>query len=54
MDPQQRLLLEEAWHCIEDSGIPLRLLREAPTAVFVGAMASDYAQEVSASGEAPG
>ena len=27
MDPQQRLLLEEAWHCVEDSGLPLSELQ---------------------------
>lgn len=46
MDPQQRLLLEETWHCIEDSGIPLRNLQEKCTSVFVGALSiesySDY------------
>ncbi|HWU87822.1 MAG TPA: beta-ketoacyl synthase N-terminal-like domain-containing protein, partial [Kofleriaceae bacterium] len=45
LDPQQRLLLEEAWHCIEDAGVPLERLRQARTAVFAGFMASDYHQE---------
>ncbi|MCB1033608.1 MAG: beta-ketoacyl synthase, partial [Acidobacteria bacterium] len=52
-DPQQRLLLEEAWHCIEDSGIPLARLREESTAVFVGAMGSDYLQVAAAAGAVP-
>ena len=41
MDPQQRILMEEAWHCIEDSGVPLKKLQEKRTSVFVGAMAMD-------------
>ncbi len=44
MDPQQRLLLEEAWHCVEDSGVPLAQLRKKSTAVCVGAATSDYIQ----------
>ncbi len=46
MDPQQRLLLEEAWHCLEDAGIPHARLREKVTAVYVGAMTIDYHQNV--------
>ena len=46
MDPQQRLLLEEAWHCLEDAGIPHERLREKVTAVYVGAMTIDYHQNV--------
>ncbi|XMB24952.1 SDR family NAD(P)-dependent oxidoreductase [Paenibacillus sp. BR2-3] len=42
MDPQQRILLEETWHCIEDSGIPLRELREEGTSVYVGVTGNDY------------
>jgi polyketide synthase PksN len=42
MDPQQRLLLEEAWHCIEDGGIPLSDLQRGRTAVYVGTMNQDY------------
>ncbi|MGK0290920.1 MAG: 3-oxoacyl-(acyl-carrier-protein) synthase, partial [bacterium] len=45
MDPQQRLLLEEAWHCIEDSGIPLKELQQKITSVYVGVMSGDYQQE---------
>ncbi len=49
MDPQQRLLLEEAWHCIEDSGVPLKRLQEKKTAVYVGAVTADYLQSASSS-----
>jgi acyl transferase domain-containing protein/NAD(P)-dependent dehydrogenase (short-subunit alcohol dehydrogenase family) len=42
MDPQQRLLLEETWHCIEDSGISIDILREKKTSVYVGCMTTDY------------
>lgn len=47
MDPQQRLLLEETHHCIEDSGIPLQLLQQKKTNVYVGIMTNDYIQELS-------
>jgi amino acid adenylation domain-containing protein len=46
MDPQQRLLLEEAWHCIEDAGLPPRRLKDRVTAVYVGVMTIDYHQNV--------
>lgn len=46
MDPQQRILLEEAWHCIEDAGIPLRKLQAAKTAVYIGVMTGDYRQTI--------
>ncbi|MEJ8307084.1 beta-ketoacyl synthase N-terminal-like domain-containing protein [Saccharibacillus sacchari] len=45
MDPQQRLLLEETWSCIEDSGIPLKELQDKKTAVYIGAMTTDYRYE---------
>ena len=51
MDPQQRLLLEECWHCVEDSGIPVNTLQGARTSVFVGVMAVDYHQQMTASSE---
>ncbi|MFF0826323.1 SDR family NAD(P)-dependent oxidoreductase [Brevibacillus sp. NPDC003359] len=47
MDPQHRLLLEETWHCIEDSGIPLRALQERVTSVYAGIMSADYLQQMS-------
>ena len=46
MDPQQRILLEETWRCIEDSGIPLSVLQENKTSVYVGSMAIDYYQNI--------
>jgi acyl transferase domain-containing protein/NADP-dependent 3-hydroxy acid dehydrogenase YdfG len=48
MDPQQRLLLEATWHCIEDSGMPLKRLQKKKTSVYVGVMAIDYHQEIAA------
>lgn len=42
IDPQYRVLLEEAWHCVEDSGLPLELLQSARTSVNVGLLAQDY------------
>lgn len=48
MDPQQRLLLEETWHCIEDSGVTIKDLREGNSSVYVGVMAIDYGQHISA------
>ncbi|WP_127483825.1 SDR family NAD(P)-dependent oxidoreductase [Paenibacillus ehimensis] len=50
MDPQHRLLLEETWRCIEDSGIPLRLLQERVTSVYAGIMSPDYLQKLSGCG----
>ncbi|MFS8067993.1 MAG: type I polyketide synthase, partial [Byssovorax sp.] len=44
MDPQQRLMLELSWEALEDAGVPQRGLRGSPTAVFFGAMWSDYAK----------
>ena len=41
MDPQQRILLEETWHCIEDSGIELKKLKEKRTSVYVAAVAAE-------------
>ncbi|MGW8956313.1 SDR family NAD(P)-dependent oxidoreductase [Paenibacillus sp. NPDC055715] len=45
MDPQQRLVLEETLHCIEDSGIPMSVLKRKRTSVFIGVMAIDYLLE---------
>ena len=41
MDPNQRILLQEAWHCVEDSAIPLSELQRATTSVHVGSVAYD-------------
>ncbi len=43
MDPQQRLLLEVGWGAFEDAAIPQAELVGSRTAVFVGAMHSDFA-----------
>ncbi len=43
MDPQQRLLLELAWAALEDAGTDPAALAGTPTAVLVGAGATDYA-----------
>jgi mycoketide-CoA synthase len=42
MDPQQRLMLEVAWEALEHAGIDPLSLRASATAVYAGAMASDY------------
>ncbi|BCY09806.1 beta-ketoacyl synthase N-terminal-like domain-containing protein [Actinoplanes sp. L3-i22] len=42
IDPQHRLLLEEAWHCVEDSGLPLPVLQGARTSVSVGLSTHDH------------
>ncbi len=43
MDPQQRLLLELCWEALEDAAIRPSSLRGSRTAVFAGAIWSDYA-----------
>jgi acyl transferase domain-containing protein/D-arabinose 1-dehydrogenase-like Zn-dependent alcohol dehydrogenase len=43
MDPQQRLMLELCWEALEDAAIPPDHLQASQTGVFVGSIASDYA-----------
>ncbi|EKG16354.1 Beta-ketoacyl synthase [Macrophomina phaseolina MS6] len=43
MDPQQRQLLEVVYECLENAGITLESLDEAPVGCFVGSYAVDYA-----------
>ncbi|AYN42590.1 SDR family NAD(P)-dependent oxidoreductase [Streptomyces dangxiongensis] len=50
MDPQQRLVLELAWEALEDAGIVPATLAGSDTAVFVGAIADDYAALTRAAG----
>lgn len=50
MDPQQRLFLEESWKVFEEAGYPADLLAGKKCAVFVGACASDYGQQIKSSG----
>ncbi|KAI0539815.1 hypothetical protein GGR58DRAFT_523962 [Xylaria digitata] len=42
MDPQQRILLEIVYEAIEAAGLRMHDMRGTNTAVFVGAMSSDY------------
>ncbi|OLF19627.1 beta-ketoacyl synthase N-terminal-like domain-containing protein [Actinophytocola xanthii] len=42
MDPQHRILLEEAWHCLEDSGLSIDLLRGSRTSVNIALSVHDY------------
>ena len=43
MDPQQRLALELSWEALEDAGITSGTLSSTQAGVYVGAIASDYA-----------
>lgn len=44
MDPQHRLALQQAWHCLEDANLDLRVLQQTKTGVFAAQMSSDYLQ----------
>ena len=46
MDPQQRLMLELCWEALEDAGVAPDRLRGSHASVFVGSIASDYADVV--------
>ncbi|ACL75230.1 SDR family NAD(P)-dependent oxidoreductase [Ruminiclostridium cellulolyticum] len=50
MDPNQRTLMEEAWHCIEDSGVPLNSLQSKKTSVFVGSTGIECYQSLDTPG----
>lgn len=52
LDPQARLLLETAWHGLEDAGLAPSSLAGRSVGVFVGSQLNDYAQIMSATGEA--
>ncbi|WP_370350378.1 type I polyketide synthase [Catenulispora sp. EB89] len=52
MDPQQRLMLELAWEACEQARIAPDRLRGSDTAVYVGAIAADYAALVDRLGAA--
>jgi 8-amino-7-oxononanoate synthase len=43
MDPQQRLLLQAAWRALEDATIDPRTVAASKTGVYVGVMASEWA-----------
>ncbi|MEU9608279.1 beta-ketoacyl synthase N-terminal-like domain-containing protein [Streptomyces sp. NPDC048057] len=51
MDPQQRIMLELCWESLERAGIDPRSLHGTETAVFLGAMAGDYAQAAHEAGD---
>ncbi|MFE3471887.1 type I polyketide synthase [Streptomyces bacillaris] len=51
MDPQQRIMLELCWESLERAGIDPHSLRGTETAVFLGAMAGDYAQAAYEAGD---
>jgi acyl transferase domain-containing protein/D-arabinose 1-dehydrogenase-like Zn-dependent alcohol dehydrogenase/lauroyl/myristoyl acyltransferase/acyl carrier protein len=49
MDPQQRLALELSWEALEDAGIAADTLGSSHTGIYVGAIATDYAELASGS-----
>ncbi|MBJ7901758.1 beta-ketoacyl synthase N-terminal-like domain-containing protein [Streptomyces sp. DSM 110735] len=49
LDPQHRILLEETWHCLEDSGLPIDLLRRSRTSVNIALSVHDYLLKSTAS-----
>lgn len=51
MDPQHRLLLEVCYHAIEDAGIDPSSLRGKRCGVFVGISTSDFARQMTSSGD---
>ncbi|MFD9740512.1 SDR family NAD(P)-dependent oxidoreductase, partial [Umezawaea sp. NPDC059074] len=54
IDPQQRLALELGWEALEDARILPAAVRDTDVAVYVGAMAGDYATLSAARGGAVG
>ncbi|RPF40442.1 acyl transferase domain-containing protein [Streptomyces sp. Ag109_G2-6] len=50
MDPQQRLMLELSWEALEEAGIVPGTLVDSATAVYLGAIGSDYASLVHGGG----
>jgi len=42
MDPEQRLFLQNAWHCLEDAGIPPSSLAGTRCGLFAGCASGDY------------
>ncbi|MEV7013828.1 type I polyketide synthase [Streptosporangium sp. NPDC051022] len=52
MDPQQRLALELAWEALEDARVLPATLRGRRAAVFIGAIADDYATLLATRGSA--
>ena len=42
MDPQQRILLQVAYEAAQDAALPLQMLRERRTGVFIGVSNTDY------------
>lgn len=51
IDPQHRLLLEVCYHAIEDAGIDPSSLRGQRCGVFVGISTSDFARQMTSSGD---
>jgi 3-oxoacyl-[acyl-carrier-protein] synthase II len=48
LDPQQRMLLETAWEAMERAGIPVRRQDRLNAGVFVGIMAAEYGERLTA------
>jgi acyl transferase domain-containing protein len=51
LDPQQRMLLETAWEALERAGLAVRRADRLDVGVYLGMMASEYAERLAVRGD---